>query len=502
MILELLLASAMSAPAPAAAPASSPVLARTPQTAPTKAIADLWAQLGAAINTEDAPAALALSKLIADHPDFEREPLARRQALRNLLGLLYAGEGQYAAALPYLIESSEREGASVNIWFNRIGAHAGVDDMTGAARAMITLLDRHPEVIEDLAADYILQLEANPDVDPEAAFALRSALRDSGWRARYDSGVWVRLVDDLLERDRLEEAVPLVERVSSSGALLQLHAMRRYDVLRAAAGMPDLDIAAILDAELEAQRVEAAAPGAPYEARVAYASSLHTRGRLEQALAATESVLALPPPEAGSDDDRALTWIMDTRARVLMDLGRIEEAVVQMQAAAKRDEGLGGANVSQTINLGWFYLRAGDNARAIATVKTVDPDMATGYGVMQAMHVRGCAAEAMGDQATAAPAFSHMAQNWRDAPLTWVEAQACRGDADGAADTLLLILADETLADSGVGTLHGYQVMQRATDYDRRVGEVLAAAYARPDVVAARDRVARAFTIPTTGAQF
>lgn len=164
-----------------------------------------------------------------------------------------------------------------------------------------------------------------------------------------------------------------------------------------------------------------------------------------------------------------------------------------MQAAAKRDEG-GGSNVSQTINLGWFYLRTGDNAQAIATVKTLNPDSASEYGVMQAMHVRACAAEAMGDPATAAPAFAHMEQNWRHAPLTWVEAQACRGDADGAADTLLLILADETLADSGVGTLHNYQVDQRATDYDRRVGAVLAVAYARPDVVAARDRLARVFT--------
>lgn len=172
-----------------------------------------------------------------------------------------------------------------------------------------------------------------------------------------------------------------------------------------------------------------------------------------------------------------------------------------MQAAAKRDEG-GGSNVSQTINLGWFYLRIGDNARAIATVKTLDPETASGYGVMQAMNVRACAAQAMGDQATAAPAFAHMEQNWRDAPLAWVDAQACRGDADGAADTLLLILEDEKLADSGVGILHHYQINQRSTAYDRRIGDVLTAAYARPDVVAARDRVARAFTLPTTGPQF
>jgi hypothetical protein len=500
MILELLAAAALSmtAPGPAAGSASG---AGPVQAAPAKSIDDLWSQLSAAIEVNDASGALALTKLIADHPDLAREPLGRRQIIGNLLGLLYAGEGQYATALPYLIESSERDGASASIWFTRIGAHAATDDLTAAARAMVTLLDRRPEVVDDLSSEFVVQLEANPDIDPEAAFALRSALRDAGWRDPHDSGVWIRLIDDLLKRDRLADATTLVERVTSSGGLLQLHAMRRYDDLRAAAAVPELDIAAILDAELEARRIEAVAPGSSYEARVAYVSALHNRGRFDEALAFADATLALPPPEPGSDDDRALTWVMDTRARVLVDLGRIDEAVVQMQAAAKRDEG-GGGNVSQTINLGWFYLRTGDNARAIATVKTLDPDSASEYGVMQAMHVRACAAEAMGDEAIAAPAFAHMEQNWRHAPLTWVEAQACRGDADGAADTLLLILADEKLADSGVGTLHNYQIDQRATDYDRRVGEVLAVAYGRPDVVAARDRVARAFALPTTGAQF
>ncbi len=501
MILELLLAAAMSTSSPDLATGSASSTVSDAQAAPTKTIGDLWVQLGAAIDADDASAALGLTKLIADHPDLAREPLVRREAVGDLLGLLYAREGQYATALPFLIESSEREGASTSTWFARIDAHVATDNRTGAAGAITTLLARRPDVAGVVSSDFVVQLESNADVEPEAAFALRSALRDSGWRAANDSGVWLRLIDDLLKRDRLADALPLVERVTSAVGLLQLHAMRRYDALRAGAAVPELDIAAILDAELEAQRMEAVAPGSTYDARNAYAWTLHSRGRFDEALTFIEANLALPVPEAGSDDDRALTWMMDTRARVLVDLGRIDEAVVQMQAAAKRGEG-GGGNVSQTINLGWFYLRTGDDARAIATVKTLDPDLASAYGIMQAMHVRACAAEAMGDQATAAPAFAHMEQNWRDAPLTWVEAQACRGDADGAADTLLLILADETLADRGVGTMHGYQVNQRNTDYDRRTGEVLAVAYARPDVVAARDRVARAFTLPTTGPQF
>ena len=502
MILEWLLASAMASASVSGASVDPPSgVTRPVQVVPAKPIEELWSQLGSAIDAGDNAAALAATKLIAGHPDLSREPVERRDAVVSLLGLLYAAEGEHALALPHLIESSERPGAPADLWFARITAHAATDDLTAAARATSRLLDREPETAEELSGPFILQLESSPDVEPEAAYALRTALHEAGWRDRNDSGVWIRLIDDLLERDRLADAAPLVERVTSSGGLLQLHAMRRYDAVRAAAAVPELDIAAVLEAELEDQRIKATAAGAPYDDRSAYASTLQNRGRFEEALAFTEATLALPAPEAGSEDDRALTWVMDSRARLLMDLGRMDEALVQMQAAAKRDEGAG-VNVSQTINLGWFYLRVGDNAQAIATVKTLDPETASGYGLMQAMHVRACAAEAMGDRTTAATAFTYMEEHWRDAPLTWVEAQACRGDADGAADTLLLILADDTLADRGVEALHTYLVEQRATDYDRRINDVLAVAYARPDVVVARDRVARAFTVPTIGSQF
>jgi len=45
-------------------------------------------------------------------------------------------------------------------------------------------------------------------------------------------------------------------------------------------------------------------------------------------------------------------------------------------------------------------------------------------------------------------------------------------------------------------------VNQHATAYDRRIAEVLTRAYARPDVVAARDRIARALVLPTVSGQF
>ncbi|MFN3669357.1 MAG: hypothetical protein ACK4VY_08625 [Brevundimonas sp.] len=480
----------------------SPVEGTPPlQLAPAKTIATLRDQLGAALRAEDVTTALALAKALADHPEFAAQPADQRDAVIVLLGLLYGHDGQYAAAVPYLITASERPGASPDLWLARITAHARTDDRTAAARALTRFLSIHPDRVSDLSGAFIVQLEGSSEVDVEARFELRRALRDAGWRDRYDSSTWLRLIDDFIKRDRLLEAVPLVERIGRSGSVIHLYAMRRYDDLRAAAAMPELDIEAVLDAELATQRTEAEAPGARVEVRNAYASGLFNRGRFDEALTFTDATLALPAPSPGSEDDKSLNWTMDTRARLLIELGRLDEAISQMEIAAKRDEGAG-VNVSQTINLGWFYLRAGQNALAIETVKSLEAGTASPFGVMQAMHVRACAGAALGDARVAGLAFRHMEQNWRDAPLTWVEAQACRGDADGAANTLLLILADDELSPSGVSAMHTYRVEQRATDYDRRIAETLAVAFARSDVVAARDRIARALVLPTLNGQF
>ncbi len=501
MILELLLTSAVaSVAAPAPAFQDNPV-AVPRQIVPEKSIDQLWSQLGEAIRAHDSGTALVLTKAVADHPEFASQPVERRNVVTVLLGLLYSGAGQDAAALPYLIEASERPGAPTDVGVARITSHARSGDRTAAARARIQLLERRPEAVPNLSGTFVIQLESNPEVDADVRFDLRRALLEAGWRERYDTWTWIRLMDDLIRRDRLEEAVPLVGRVESSSGLIHLHAMRRYDELRAAAGMAGLDIAAVLDAELSTRQAEALERGADIETRNAYAMDLFDRGRFEDALAFTEETLALPAPAAGSEDDSSLTWTMDTRARLLMELGRPAEAIAQMEIAAKRDEG-DGVNVSQTINLGWFYLRAGQNERAIEAVKSLQPDSASPFGVMQAMQVRACAGAALGDSRVAGPAFAHMAENWRDAPISWVEAQACRGDVDGAAETLLLMLADVELADSAVGALHTYGVEQRATDYDRFIADRLSLAFTRPDVVAARDAIARGLVVPTASGQF
>lgn len=501
MFLEWLVASAIASSGVSGATFHQEAVAPRVQVAPAKTLDGIWEQIGAAIDADDHGTALVLVKALVEHPDFAAAPVERRNTAGLLLGLLYASEGQDAAALPYLIEATERPGASVELWHTRITSHARTGDRTAAARALTRFLSLHPEGLPSLSSVFIIQMEGDAAVDPEARFELRLALRDAGWSYQYDSGTWIRLIDDLIQRDRLDEAASLVARVTRSSGLIQLHAMRRYDALRAAAAMPELDITAVLDAELAEQRAEAEAPGAGIEARNALSSGLFDRGRFEEALAVSDATLALPAPAADSEDDSALTWTMDSRARQLMELGRQDEAIAQMEMAAKRVEGAG-VNVSQTINLGWFYLRAGQNQRAIEAVKSLEPGSASPFGVMQGMHVRACAGAALGDERIAGVAFSHMEQNWRDAPLTWVAAQACRGDADGAADTLLLILADEDLASSGVAALHTYLVDQRATDHDRRIAEVLSRAVARPDVIAARDRIARALVLPTLSGQF
>ena len=183
-----------------------------------------------------------------------------------------------------------------------------------------------------------------------------------------------------------------------------------------------------------------------------------------------------------------------------MALGRTDEAIDQMRIAAARAEGEG-VNVSQTINLGWLYLRAGRNDEAIAVASTVPEESVSPFGRMQAVQVRACAAAAVADPTTDS-AYAYLAEHWRDAPVAAYDALACRGDEDAMAALLLAMLDDPEHAASAVELMHAYLPEGHRTAFDQRMAVHSANVLARPEIVAATGRVGRILTVPTVGPQF
>jgi len=464
-------------------------------------VVELRQALGRAIQERRLADALPLAKALSVHRDFGSLPEPLRQTVWYMIGLISLDLDRPAEAVAPLIIASEMPNATQEHWMARLRAQNQSRDMNGASATVVLMLDRYPEIHAELSDTFLVQLAGSQTTDKERAAALRLALYRSGWRYESASWLWVRLVDDHLEAGRLSEAAPVLSRITSPGSRLQLAALRRYDAVRAAAGSPDFDAPAAFAADLDRLRTAAGKPDASLDVRSDLIQGLFSRGQYDEALRLADELLAGEAPEAGSEDGDSYTWVMDTRARALMALGRPDEAVEQQRAAAARTEN-GAPNISQTINLGWLYVRTGRDAEAMAAVAGIEEGDASPFGLMQATQVRACASVGLGDTAGADAAFAYLEEHAADAPAALYEALACRGDVDAMAAILLAQFDDPEAADNAVSAMHAYLPPSNPTAVDARLAAADAAARARPGILAARDRVGRGFTLPTLGGQF
>lgn len=485
-LLGLAALSADLAPAPDVAPH---------QTASVEDMASIADKLQRAIENDRYDDALVFAKALTVHPDFASLPPEGQARVHYVVGVLHLQAGRPAAALPHLTLATEARGATLRQWMMRLDATTAIRDRDETARTLAVVLTRFPEAKDELFADFVLQMAGSPEIDRDAAFAVRLALLRSGWSHNEDSAIWVKLVDDLMERGRGAEAGPVIARVTAPANRMQLFAMRRYDAVRPADATFDIDAAYAADLQLDRERAEET--GATVEDRNAYVMALRGRGRFDEALVVADRILSAPPPDAEADPgaESYLTWAMGARAYVLMALGRYDEAVEQARAAALRTE-YGQPNVSQTINLGGMLLRLERYAEARDAVAAVPEDQVSAYGRMQALEIRACALHALSDDAAAAPLFTRLDADWRDAPNATYAALACRGDEDGMARLMIEMLADARHQETGVAYMHRYLDSTPVSDFERRMTARHFAVIARPEVVAARDAVARVYDIP------
>ncbi len=452
-------------------------------------------KLQRAIDDDRYDDALVFAKALSVHPGFVDLPPEGQATIHYLVGVLHLQAGRPAAALPFLTLATESPGGTLAQWMMRLDANSAARDRDGTARILAVMLARFPEAKDELFDDFVLQMAGSPEVDREVAFELRLALLRSGWSHDEDSWIWVKLVDDLLMRGRGAETEPVIARITAPPNRLQLFAMRRYDAVRPADAT--FDVEAAYAADLEMNRTRAEAPGATIEDRNTYVMALRARGRLDEALVLADAIMATPPPDAEAEPEAEsdLTWAMDSRAHILVALGRHDEAVEQARAAALRGE-YGRPNVSQTINLGGILLRLERYSEARDAVAAIEAGQVSSYGLMQALQIRACAAHSQSDDETARALFTRLDAEWRNAPNATYAALACRGHEDGMARLLVEMLADPEHQEIGVAYMHRYLPSVPVSSFDRRMSEHHFQVIARPEVVAARDQVARVYDIP------
>lgn len=456
-------------------------------------------KLVGAVNQQRFEEAIVLTKVLLAHPDSARLSDTERRPFLWLQALLNLQLERPAAALPALETITALPDSTLEQWSTLLGAHSLLANYAGEATTLTEILRRFPSAHADLNELFVLQLSMSSDLTPDDGFHLREALHKSGWVNEDASWIWLKLVDDYIDLGRPADAAPVVARVTSPSARLQLFSMRRYDPVRPAGAALNIDAA--WAGEVTLARKAADKPDAAIKARSRLASALFAVNRLDEALVVADAVLAGPEPEADTMEAEDFTWVMNSRSRILMALDRSEDAVAQQRAAAARLE-FGTPNVSQRINLGWTYLRLDRAQEAFDTVKAMENEQSLSlYGKMQAWQVRACAARGVGDIAAAEASEALMAENWREAPVSVFEAHSCREDEDAMARFMVEALGDPKTASRMVDLMHAY-LDTEPTDWDRRMAARHYRVIARPEVIAARDAVGRAFTVPTRGPQF
>jgi hypothetical protein len=130
---------------------------------------------------------------------------------------------------------------------------------------------------------------------------------------------------------------------------------------------------------------------------------------------------------------------MNNRAIGLRRLGRIEEAVAEIERASHLEE-VGTTNVSQVLNLAAFYCDLGRPNDARRTIERVGP--MSGYGRMVLGSVEHCAALQTGDRQAARRALDYLLSHRSDSEALLLAAFVHEGRLDDAARILIGQLDD------------------------------------------------------------
>ena len=463
-------------------------------------LTELATELEAALAAEDLPRLQAITRQMAVSPEFPPLPQNIRQNILSMIALTTLELDGPTRALPEA-QSAVDAGSTFNeVWIGLINGQLVTGDRNGAADTLARMLSRDPNAIEMLNDDFLRNLARDSRIDADRRFAVQAQLLAANWSAPHLAFVWLDHIDGLLARGRDGEALKVVDRFRSGPGVLQLRALRRYDGLVAAYGAERLDIPAAYARDTAERQAAADAPDASLEIASEWADTLFYAGRFDEALAVLDALLARPAPRAGTRDADRRPWLADTRARVLQETGREDEAIAAQRGAIAA--ALDSDRVSHTINLGWLNLRQGRPSEALTSVSAFEAGDASPYGVMQAEQVRACAGHLAGQSADADAALAYMRDHWRDAPAAYQYTLACRGDGDAVAELLIRRLQDPALAAEAVAEFHDRLQQPNPTAFDARIDRLNRDARARADVRAAFDAVGRPFAIPTLSAQF
>ena len=390
-----------------------------------------------------------LVSALAD-PEFAQAPVNLQTAVWLLGGTIAwaAGDGERSLGLLELACSSP---ASVPEAFLKMFEVAvGMEKYGDGAAAAIVIARRWPDRADELESKLVYRLEFGLEGDAgllAARVAFLDALFDAGWAlsdGRQASALWCELVLLKIQSNDRDRAVAVAAKVRATGGILRMRIDRRYDEVLARLPADRLDLARAAAEEVSILETAIRREPRQLENVVALTNLMLDEGLFDQVVRTCDDVLdraARAPDGSPYDDaDEYLVWIKDNRARALLYLDRVDEAVQVWEDARRMSED-GGENVSQVINLAILYADLGRTEEALATLGEVGDGLSQ-YGWMQYHLARINALARTPDAPAAIESLIYLQEHRADSASLYTIALLYLGRMDEAAQALVACLHD------------------------------------------------------------
>jgi len=426
-------------------------------------------------------------------PGFDALPAADRRLAWSVLARVDMSADRFERASERLRRAIAADDSDPDVWYwlalseyNR-GRHAA------AADAFTELAERWPELLVNIDADEVYRLQAALPVDSPEKLAFLQTLFDARWD---DPGgdasfLWYHLARMRLARGEIDAARAATRRIVQPGAIIAMRSDRRFD--------PIVDREAwafnpMRAAERAVEALRAKVDGRPddLDAKVQLTYALLSAGDHAGTIALVDAALDSRVPKGDADADRrqrAQAWLLNNRAVAQYRLGRMQEALADMERA----RGLAstpGPNVSQTLNLGELHCVSGRAEDARRMADAIEGGGTSDYGRMFQARLRLCAAWLTQDASGMRRAFETIRKGRAQAESIHLEALVMLGRLDEAAQALIALLDSPKERAATLETLQQYREVE-PTPTLAKLRAQREALLARDDVRAAIERVGR-----------
>jgi len=423
----------------------------------------------------------------------------QKRAALLMSGFLAEERNEHAKALVFLKGACAYSEADETDWGIRLAAASGSEDNADAALALTRLASRWPKSLADVKDAVFFKTLRKAPTAGTGRYELFLALQASGY-APDDSDlswVWRELAALQIERGELEAARRTIGKITQPMVLVDVLADNRFSQVREEPGAA-LDVLASAERLVDQGRAKAANAMDTLEPTSEYCEALMRVGRYQQALDVLDARMLELRKRGGAkaykDGEHRYVWLLDLRSRLLSRLGRLDEAVGQMEAASHMAETPGG-NVSQVINLADLYTGIGRAKDARTALDGLKVENMTPFGKVQAEKVRLVAAIQLGDQDSAEAALKFVEAHQSDDPTGYVRSLLQAGRTDNAAREYIRQLSDPDLRRDALREAQAYDT-RPSTPLDEELDRRWASLLQRPDVLAAIARIGRTTHFP------